>query len=319
VPDLDPIDVVDIEDAERAISDFFLPVRLRPSRDPMNMHLGAITVGRVTVGRLRFGSEMTIFTAAPVNYHIDIPLAGRARSRAGKRDTVLSSPGTAAVFMPGEDVELGWSEGADQLCLMIDATDVRDELANLLGREVGAGPVFGECMDLRSAGGQAWMHALGLIQHDAELGGSLLRHRLVVRRLEQLLIDGLLLTHAHDYTELLNRPAGTASRTAATQAVDLLIERPEHPWTIAELAAAVTVSARSLHSAFRDLTNTTPMSYLQRLRLERAHKDLLAANPRDTTVSQVAQSWGFLHLSRFAAAYRLRFGESPVETLRKSS
>jgi AraC-like DNA-binding protein len=33
-------------------------------------------------------------------------------------------------------------------------------------------------------------------------------------------------------------------------------------------------------------------------------------------VSHIAGRWGFMYLSRFAAAYREKFGESPSQTLR---
>jgi AraC-like DNA-binding protein len=33
-------------------------------------------------------------------------------------------------------------------------------------------------------------------------------------------------------------------------------------------------------------------------------------------VASIAHRWGFTHLSRFAAAYKKRYGESPYLTLR---
>jgi transcriptional regulator GlxA family with amidase domain len=59
------------------------------------------------------------------------------------------------------------------------------------------------------------------------------------------------------------------------------------------------------------------MTYLQSVRLDRAHESLRRADPTRLTVSAVAHRWGFAHLGRFASAYRLRFGEPPSETLRK--
>ena len=43
--------------------------------------------------------------------------------------------------------------------------------------------------------------------------------------------------------------------------------------------------------------------------------ETLAADPRDTTVSNVALDHGFHHLSRFASTYRTAFGELPSQTL----
>jgi AraC-like DNA-binding protein len=51
------------------------------------------------------------------------------------------------------------------------------------------------------------------------------------------------------------------------------------------------------------------MEYLVRVRLRRADADL-AADP-DATLSDVAARWGFSSASRFAAAYRRRYGHPP--------
>jgi AraC-like DNA-binding protein len=58
------------------------------------------------------------------------------------------------------------------------------------------------------------------------------------------------------------------------------------------------------------------MTYLRRLRLQKAHAELAAHRPDELTVTAAASQWGFLHLSRFAEQYRRLFGESPSETLK---
>ena len=99
--------------------------------------------------------------------------------------------------------------------------------------------------------------------------------------------------------------------------IELIEERPEHPWTIAELAAAVTVSVRTLQDWFAQTLGVPPMTYLRDVRLDRIHTQLLAADAREVTVATVAARWGFLHAGRFAAAYKRRFGRSPSATLRR--
>lgn len=59
------------------------------------------------------------------------------------------------------------------------------------------------------------------------------------------------------------------------------------------------------------------MTYLRRLRLEKVHEELSAAEPDLASVTEVATRWGFVHLGRFAAAYYRAFGEFPSETLRR--
>jgi transcriptional regulator GlxA family with amidase domain len=99
--------------------------------------------------------------------------------------------------------------------------------------------------------------------------------------------------------------------------VELLRNDPGHPWTVAELAAAVALSVRSLQEGFRRSLDTTPMAYLRRLRLERVRQELSDAEPGTARVTEVATRWGFVHLGRFAAAYSRAFGERPSATLRR--
>jgi transcriptional regulator GlxA family with amidase domain len=67
---------------------------------------------------------------------------------------------------------------------------------------------------------------------------------------------------------------------------------------------------------FRRHLDCTPLQYLRNVRLDLAHRDLLAAQRPEQTVAQIAARWGFMHTGRFAVLYRQTFGQSPHETLR---
>ena len=82
----------------------------------------------------------------------------------------------------------------------------------------------------------------------------------------------------------------------------------------AEIAAAAGVTIRAVQLAFRRHLDTTPLGYLRRVRLDHAHRQLAAADPRHESVT-VAYRWGFSS-SRFAAYYRQAYGVLPSHTLR---
>ena len=90
------------------------------------------------------------------------------------------------------------------------------------------------------------------------------------------------------------------------------------PMTLVEVAVACGVSSRTLQQGFRQFKNTTPMNYLQHLRLEAFREELVEARPGQS-VAEVALSWGFTHMGRLATDYRNRFGELPSQTLRSPS
>ena len=109
---------------------------------------------------------------------------------------------------------------------------------------------------------------------------------------------------------------GAASTAVAKWAIDLMHEHPEKPWSTADLARAMGVSARALQRSFERSDLPSPMVYLRQLRLRRVHAELAASSPDSVTVTMVAGRWGFMHLGRFASQYRQLFGETPSETLR---
>jgi AraC-like DNA-binding protein len=86
---------------------------------------------------------------------------------------------------------------------------------------------------------------------------------------------------------------------------------------IDDVAAAAALSLRGLQHLFRRHRHVTPTEYLRRVRLDRAHAELLGADPTaGTTVGGVAARWRFTNPGRFSTLYRARFGCSPSETLR---
>jgi transcriptional regulator GlxA family with amidase domain len=90
----------------------------------------------------------------------------------------------------------------------------------------------------------------------------------------------------------------------------------DEPLTPQQLARVGCMSVRALHAAFQQVLGETPMSYLRRVRLDRAHAELLRGDPARVRVTDVAVRWGFCTQSRFAQQYRDRFGELPSRTLR---
>ena len=93
----------------------------------------------------------------------------------------------------------------------------------------------------------------------------------------------------------------------------------ERSLPIAQLCELTAVSPRTLTRAFRAVHGTTPSRYLHALRLAEARRALLAADAEALSVTQVAMRFGFRELGRFAVHYRATFGESPSETLRRTS
>lgn len=310
----------DIDQARQALGEVFLPVDFPSARTSgiVDLELNAFSVGRLTCGFMRFRNAVRIVTSEAENYHIDIPTSGRATMLAGLGTPVYGTQDTAGIFMPGRPVAIDCGERFAQVSLMIPRALLQLEVDNLLGDESAHPLEFSAELDLTTAGARMMMQALRMIDEASDQDGGPLAHPLAMQRLEQVLIHSLLFAQPHNYVAALAVPSPAAGRRPVSHAVELLRSDPAHPWTVTELAAEVSLSVRSLQEGFRRSLNTTPMAYLRHLRLEKVHEELTLAAPGTTSVTEVSTRWGFVHLGRFAAAYRREFSERPSDTMRSA-
>ena len=303
--------------AEAIVTDFFLPHRLDllPRESHLNMSLSAFRLNQLTIGRLAYGQDITLVTDEATNFHVDIPMAGYAEMRAGEADPVIAQWGKAAVFSPGAPAHLHWSEDCSQMCLMVPRASLETALEELLGQSVVRPLRFEFAMDLRGPVGRSWIETLQLVARELDDGPGLLTHPRAGSHVQSLLLDGLLLGQPHSYSEEIAGRTRPGSSASIARAVDLVNDRADEPWSSTSLARAVHVSVRALQEGFKRDVGRPPMRYLRDVRLRRVHSALRGAVPGSTTVEAVATRWGFLHMGRFAAAYRAAFGESPSTTL----
>jgi len=99
------------------------------------------------------------------------------------------------------------------------------------------------------------------------------------------------------------------------QANDYMQAHIDESLTLMDLCQALGTSSRALCYGFQEIFGMSPMAYLKVLRLQGAYRVLKAANPKETTITQVASQFGFYHLGYFAQDYKQIFGELPSQTL----
>lgn len=102
---------------------------------------------------------------------------------------------------------------------------------------------------------------------------------------------------------------GAAARDARVQrALDLIHERYAEALSVADLAGAVRLSPSRFAHLFRQETGTSPVRYLEGVRLEQAQLLLLRT---DLQVKQVAARVGFDDPYYFSTRFRRRCGAAP--------
>ncbi|WP_082946312.1 AraC family transcriptional regulator [Mycobacterium sp. E1747] len=161
---------------------------------------------------------------------------------------------------------------------------------------------------------RAWHRALDYVA--LALAGPDTAHQpLVVAGLAPLLAGALLECYPSNVTELDLANEPTLPETLK-DAVSFIHRHAAGDVSINDVAAAVHLTPRAVQYLFRRQLGSTPTEYIRRVRLTRAHQELMAGTPSHTTVTEIAQRWGFAHTGRFAVLYRQTYGQSPHTTLR---
>jgi AraC family ethanolamine operon transcriptional activator len=111
-------------------------------------------------------------------------------------------------------------------------------------------------------------------------------------------------------------PYRAARHLGLKRAVEYICAYRDYPLTIEDLCSASHISWRSLNRAFREHFDMTPKQYLTRHRLQRVHQQLLHNDAGISSISEIANNWGFFHPGQFALQYRQSFGRLPRETLK---
>lgn len=200
------------------------------------------------------------------------------------------------------------------LSLPLEALQTR--MATLLGRDLGAmlrGP-------LRWRPDAADFTALVLL-HQQAIGLArdaphVLSHAAAAAALDARITE-VLLSAWSGATALPERAAQRRGDLIISRVLRFIEDGPTAPLSLTALCASAGCSAKTLEMLFRERLGQTPLRYLRQRRLWLAHRALMAADTRTTTVSAIALECGFWELGRFAGAYRALFGQAPSVTLHR--
>ena len=239
------------------------------------------------------------------------------RSRDGVRMNGLPYD-AGDIFLPGEVSEMvcGGPQGIDLITLHLEPESMSD-LSAMLGE--GQLDALLRVAMLRHQGDPRQRTAFeGLLE-------SLLQEDMWPSAANATRMEALRCKVIEDFAAVLADagPVGSSSGRAnrsvwehyARQAREYLDTHVDRAVSLAELCRVTGTSARTLQYAFRDHYGVSPHVYHRSRRLSAVHQVLKQRWMGETTITDVALDHGFWHLGRFGQAYKLRFGESPSETL----
>lgn len=210
-----------------------------------------------------------------------------------------------------------WHTDGRQMMVKIHQTDMEAALERRIGMPV-RDPLFFDRSPQQLSGGVATLgKMIDLLAQDLELEGSFFDGPGSGDAM-QMLLDMMLNTLPHNYSHFLSDRSPTLRPRHVRHAAAYIHGHSHEPIGLDDMVQASGVSRRSLHAGFQKYYGVTPMIYLRNVRLDNARLVLKQSDAGDTSVTGVAMDCGFNHLSKFAQAYKERFGELPSETLRNA-
>ena len=191
---------------------------------------------------------------------------------------------------------------------------VADELAEEYTGMPAADLRFESIAPVSASARALWSHTVAFMSHQLLGSGITETSPIMAHEMTRLAAAALLETFPNTTMTAAYIPGpGRVPSATVRRAAAFINDHAGQPVTMPEVAAAAGVTARALQYAFRCHYDTTPTGYLRRVRLERAHRQLQAADPATgATVGEIARRWGWASPANFTAAYGSTSGCGPA-------
>ena len=298
---------------------------LRTVYGPHTLHLGdtdlagfhleydGVVTNRFAIERVRHASAVESLFAPAESLVVVHPLAGEL-CLTSRRDELRAGPGDVLLCDAATDLRIA-APRLDVEVVRFDPVAVARVVAELTGFDAPTLPVD-LCRAVSPARAAHWRATVAhlrrhVLTNDEVMAGQLTRAALF-RNLVAVLVESF----PNPAVGRSDDDGGRVTPPTLRRAMRYVDDHAADDIGLADIAAAAGLGARGLQLAFRRHEDTTPLEYLRRVRLDRAHHDLRAATPGDATVGGIADRWGFLHHGNFSALYLRTYGCSPSMTLR---
>lgn len=298
----------------RALSPHHLQVRTHARS--FEVRHNQIRLQQSAINVLSYGAEVEIDPGERGDYYLlQLPLQGRARVRCNDQEAWVH-PEVMSVLQPRACTRMVWSSDCAMIMLQVPSQTVR---AAWLADD-GPLPALRLTRSRQDPAVAAWWQAMGdMTRNLHQHGAQWLRHPAAFAAMEGFLISGLDLLRPDGSADApASAPLAQADPSRLQRAVDHIHAHAREGLTLGAIAQAACMSPRALEAAFRRRYDSTPLAYARGVRLEHVREALqLAARAGHcASVTDIALQHGFIHMGRFAAYYKQRFGCSPSASLR---
>jgi AraC-like DNA-binding protein len=311
----------DLEIVREYLSGVLAPHRLTYERRERRLEFRhrVARLGAVELNSIRFGGEIMVNAPHfPDYYLLQFMLAGSCRVT--QEGCSYDMPaGSVAVINPCQPFTKRWTVTGRQILVRIERNLLEREFRTWTGRNPAGRIKFDQSRVVGMEASRGLTHVVGMLCEVLREGASSFDHPLVRNRIAAALTSALLAELPHNHSGIFVARESPIAPASVRRAERFMDENAAKTIGLSDLARAAGASPRALQMAFRRFRATTPMGHLRTLRLELARGELARMGATGGSVTSIANTYGFGSLSRFAADYKARFGESPSETLRRGT
>lgn len=310
----------DVHEAQQIVTSMYCEHALVPLKgDQVKAKLNAIEGENFNFGFLTYGVKANI-NLPPLEscYHVNIPLSGESLidNRKGTKLKATSMK-EGAILLPEEKYNVIWKDDTRQYAFKFPQDKLENHLSSLIFEPVDSRINFDTIFVLDSVAGRGFIRACTMLQTEWEQNNTFSLSPVVRRHLESYIMTSFLIAAKNPYSEklLVDYKTKDLNEALVRRVVNYIEEHVHELPELADLTTYAGVSARTLQLAFKRYQNMTPMQYVQKVRLKRAHDHIIRARYTGEKITNIGMQWGFYNPGRFSQLYKSHYGCTPKETL----
>nr|WP_174505880.1 AraC family transcriptional regulator [Acinetobacter sp. Marseille-Q1620] len=268
----------------------------------------------IALGYVQYGTDAAIVNEKKLHcYSISLPLSGE-QELSIQNQRIHSNSSTGLILNPQEELMLDISGDCKKIHLAIPKEKVDQVLRDLIRQDLPHDIIFSAEMDMNTLHISQWWKQIHFYLDEISLFGI---HSLqpMYQEIESLLIKKLLLLQKNNYSEILKQRLDSNFPRSLQLAIEYIQNHSKQEISLQHLSEASYTSVSKLNSLFKEHLYTSPMQYVKNIRLKAVHATL--CNTPLSNIAEIALEHGFNHMGHFSRDYKLMFGETPKQTVKR--
>jgi AraC-like DNA-binding protein len=296
------------------------PHRLRvvgPTAPSLMCLTSALNLGECALGYVQYGHDVIIESGVITEYLlVKSTVGGHGRVTCGDH-TVISTPRSIIMTSMTARTDILMTSECRHLTARICRQALETRIAEKLGRRLTTPLQFGLEVASDSDFGRGWHQLLAHICNLSASAPTVLASEDVRRQYSRTMIEMLVHSAPHNYSAALEAATTQPIPWHVRRARDYVHSHIAEIRSVADIAASVGITTRTLQSGFRKAFDMTPAEYIRRTRVEALHQALLDATEGES-VTDLMQALGIVNFGRYARYYRQQLGVAPSVTRKRN-